>query len=57
MNPRRGPRADTLERSQDGAVQHKSDLATQGQWAVTTGRGWLVRVEGAALQGEALHHG
>jgi hypothetical protein len=39
-------RAETLERSQGGAVQHKSDLATQGQWAVTTDRGWLVRAEG-----------
>jgi hypothetical protein len=46
MSRGRGPRADTLERSQGGAVQHKSDLATQGQWAVTTGRGWLARAAG-----------
>jgi hypothetical protein len=46
MSRGRDSRANTLERSQGGAVKHKSDLATQSQWAVTTSRGWLVRAEG-----------
>jgi hypothetical protein len=56
MSPRRGPRAYTLERSRGGVVQRKSDLVTVRQWAVTTGRGWLVRGIGAALQREGLRH-
>jgi 1,2-phenylacetyl-CoA epoxidase catalytic subunit len=56
MSPRCGPRAYSLEHLRGGAAQPKSDLVSLAQWAVTTGRGWLVRAVGAALQREGLCH-
>ena len=36
-------------------VQRKHDLIDIGQWAIATGRGWVVRAVHAAIRREGLH--
>jgi hypothetical protein len=42
--------------SRTSMTRRKADLVALGNWAVDTGRGWLVRAVHAAIECEGLRH-